>query len=68
MLELMARKKLALATGHSSPEESLLLIREGKALGVDRIIVTHPMAEAVGMSLEQQQEAASMGAYLEYCF
>lgn len=68
VLILMARMNLALATGHSSPEESLLLIREARSMGVDRIIVTHPMAEAVGMTLEQQKEAARLGAFLEYCF
>lgn len=68
VLTLMARLDLSLATGHSSPDESLLLIREAKALGVDRIIVTHPMAPAVGMTMEQQMEAARLGAFLEYCF
>ena len=68
VLTLMARENLALATGHSSPAESLLLIREARLMGIDRIIVTHPMAPAVGMTMEQQIEAAHMGAYLEYCF
>jgi hypothetical protein len=66
VLELMAREKLALATGHSSPAESLLLIREAKKRGVDRIIVTHPMNTLVKMSVEQQKEAAKLGAFLEY--
>ena len=68
VLTLMARMNLSLATGHSSPDESLLLIREANALGVDRIIVTHPMAPAVGMTLEQQKKAARLGAFLEYSF
>jgi hypothetical protein len=68
VLTIVARENLALATGHSSPDESLLLIREGRSMGIDRIIVTHPMAPAVGMTLEQQVEAARLGAYLEYCF
>lgn len=68
VLAVMAREDLALGTGHSSPAESLLLIREAKSMGIERIIVTHPMARAVGMTVEQQVEAARMGAYLEYCF
>ena len=68
VLTLMSRMDLSLATGHSSPDESLLLIREANALGVDRIIVTHPMTPAVGMALQQQKEAARLGAFLEYCF
>ena len=68
VLTLMARYNLALATGHSSPEESLLLIREARLLGIDRIIVTNPLSTLVGMTKEPQMEAARMGAYLEYCF
>ncbi len=68
VLALMARFDLSLATGHSSPTESLLLIREAKTAGVDRIIVTHPMAGAVGMTIEQQTEAAALGSYVEFCF
>lgn len=68
VLDLIAKYDLSLATGHSSPEESLLLIREAKKRGIDRIIVTHPMPAPVSMSLEQQAEAARMGAYLEYPF
>jgi len=66
VLDLMAREKLALATGHSSPEESLLLIREAKKRGVDRIIVTHPLNRRISMTIEQQREAAKLGALLEY--
>ena len=63
---IMVRENLALATGHSSPEESLLLIREARAMGIDRVSVTH--AGDNGMTMEQQVEAARLGAYLEYDF
>ena len=66
VLDAVAEHGLALATGHSSPEESLLLIRAAKQRGVDRILVTHPLPKPVGMTVEQQQEAARLGAYLEY--
>jgi hypothetical protein len=65
VLKIMARANLALATGHATPENTLLLISEARKLGIDRIMVTHPINS---MSLEQQQEAAKMGAYLEYCY
>ena len=68
VLTVMARENLSLATGHVSPEESLLLIREARSMGIDRIIVTHRMSAIVGMTLEQQVEAARLGAYLEYCY
>ncbi len=52
-------------TGHISPEESLILIREARKLGVKKIVVTHAMVPFVNMSVPQMQEAAKMGAYLE---
>ena len=67
LLDLIAEKDLSLATGHSSPQESLLLISAAKAVGVQRIIVTHPLTPAIGMTIEQQVEAARLGSFLEYC-
>ena len=66
LLSLLADLDLALATGHSSPEESLLLIRAARQAGIDRIIVTHPLLPDVGMSPELQRQAARLGAFLEY--
>ncbi|MCY4585847.1 MAG: DUF6282 family protein [Bryobacterales bacterium] len=66
VLSLMAAFDLALATGHSSPRESLLLIRAARQAGIERIIVTHPLLPDVGMSLELQRQAARLGAFLEY--
>jgi microsomal dipeptidase-like Zn-dependent dipeptidase len=42
-----------------------LLVREARRMGIEQIIVTHPVNR---LSLEQQKEAAGLGAYLEYCF
>lgn len=68
VLDEIAEHDLALATGHSSPSESLLLIRAARERGIQRIIVTHPLPAPVAMTVEQQIEAARMGAYLEYVF
>ena len=66
ILDVMAQYDLALATGHSTPEESLLLIREAGARGIERIIVTHPFSPTVAMTVATQREAARLGALLEY--
>jgi hypothetical protein len=68
VLRIMGRHKLTLATGHSSPEESRMLIREARRAGIDRIVVTHPMHPAIAMSVAQMKEAAGMGAYLEFVY
>lgn len=57
--------KLALATGHNSPEESILLVREARRQGLEAV-VTHPVLEMIGMTTEQMQEIAAMGGYLEF--
>ncbi len=66
LFEVMREYDLGLATGHVSPEEGLLVIREAKAAGIERIVVTHPASGLVGMSAEMQKEAADLGALLEY--
>lgn len=58
--------KLALATGHIAPQEVLMVIREAKKQGIERIMVTHAMGHPVDMTLEQMKEAAGLGAYIEF--
>jgi len=66
VLKIMAREKLALATGHSSPAEVTLLVAEARRLGITRIVVTHATKSPVNMTVEQQKEVARLGAWLEY--
>jgi len=68
VLDLIARHRLVLATGHSSASENLLLIREAKARGVEHIVVTHAMAPPVGMKTEEMKQAADLGAFIEFCY
>ena len=58
--------RLALATGHISAEEALLVIREARRQGIDRIVATHPIGPPINMSLAQMKEAAELGAYIEF--
>jgi hypothetical protein len=68
VLDLVAKRKLLLATGHSSPAETLLLIAEARKRGIDRILVTHAMLGPVNMTVEQAKQAASLGALLEFVY
>jgi Family of unknown function (DUF6282) len=67
VLSLIAQNDLTLATGHVAPEEALMIIREAKTRGVQRIIVTHPLLgpQYTNMSFDQLREAASLGAFME---
>jgi hypothetical protein len=66
VIAIIARRDLVLATGHSAPQESLLILREAKRQGVRRLIVTHAMNTPISMSIAQMQEAASLGAFIEF--
>ena len=66
VLKVVAKYDMSLSTGHSSPQESLMLIKAAKAAGINRVYVQHPALERVGMSIELQKEAAKMGALIEY--
>lgn len=66
VLKVVAKYDMALSTGHSSPQESLMIIKAAKAAGVNRIFVQHPIMPSIGMSIEMQKEAVKIGALLEY--
>ena len=68
MLDLIARHKLVLGTGHSSAAENLLLVREARARGIDRIVLTHASLPPVSMTLAQMKTAAAQGAVVEFCY
>ena len=63
---VIAKHQLALATGHVSPSEALMLLREGRAQGVQHMVVTHAMNDPVLMNVAQMQEAAKLGAFIEF--
>ncbi len=68
VLKLIREHGLVLATGHSTPAENRLLIREARARGIERIIVTHAMLTPVSMSVEEMKEAAGLGAFIEFVY
>ena len=66
VIGLIAKNNLVLATGHSSAAEGLMLLREGRAQGVQHMVVTHAMNDPVEMNVAQMQEAAKLGAFIEF--
>ena len=69
ILELIKANDMVLATGHISTQESMVLVSEARSLGISRIVVTHgtTMTYMTGMTLEDMQTLAAMGAYIEHC-
>jgi len=68
VIAVIAAHNLVMATGHNSPDVDLLLIRESRAQGVKHMVVTHAMIEPIHMSIPAMQEAAKMGAYIEFVY
>ena len=66
VIAVIAKRNLALATGHVSADEGLLLLRDGKRQGVQHMVVTHAMNAPIEMTVAQMQEAAKQGAFLEF--
>ena len=66
VIALIAKHNLVLATGHSSSEEVLMLLREARRQGVHGVVVTHAMNAPVSMSVPQMQEAIKLGAFIEF--
>jgi len=62
VIGLIAENDLALATGHVTAEEVLMLLREAREQDVRSSIVTHPVGR---LSLEQLKEAAALGGFIE---
>jgi hypothetical protein len=68
VIAMVAKYHLVLATGHNTPQEDLLLIREARAQGVRNIVVTHAMMAPIHMSIAEMKEAAGLGAFIEFVY
>jgi Family of unknown function (DUF6282) len=68
VLKIIARDNLVLETGHISPTEVMAVVGRSHFLNIKNILITHAMADVPGLSLENMQTAAQMGAFLELAF
>jgi len=66
VIAVIAKHGLVLATGHVAPEEGLMMLREGRRQGVQHMVVTHAMNDPVLMNVPQMQDAAKLGAFIEF--
>ena len=68
VIATIAKYNLIMATGHNSAEDGLLLITESRKQGIAYMVVTHAMLSPISMSIQQMQQAAAMGAYIEFVY
>jgi len=57
-----------LDTSHLSPRESLILVREARKAGLERILITHVNLDIIGATIEEQKALSREGAFLMYTF
>jgi microsomal dipeptidase-like Zn-dependent dipeptidase len=66
VIGIIAKHHLVMATGHVSPQEGLMLVREAHRQRVEHMVVTHAMNPPVLMTTAQMREAAKEGAFIEF--
>lgn len=68
VLKQIKEQEMILATGHLSPQESLMLLKTASKMGIEKMVVTHVSFPVTKASLELQREYLSCGAMLEHCY
>jgi Family of unknown function (DUF6282) len=67
-LELIGRHDMILATGHLGRDEIFALVKQGKEMGLKKILVTHAEFPSQNLTADEQAELADLGALIEHCF
>ncbi|BDZ71794.1 DUF6282 family protein [Methanobacterium petrolearium] len=67
ILHHVKEHNLVLATGHLKPPDIFCVLDECRSIGVEKILINHPLTSVVGASLDEQKEMARQ-AYLEHCW
>ena len=68
VLETIKELDLVLATGHVSWEEAERLVVESRKMGIQRMVITHPIYQLIDMPLPVQKRLANRGAFIEVCY
>jgi Family of unknown function (DUF6282) len=68
VLDMIARHRMVLATGHLGRDEIFAVVDAALAAGVETIVITHPEFPSQNLNVEDQRALAERGALLERCF
>jgi len=68
VLKIIKKYNAILATGHISWQESFELVKKAKEIGIEKIIITHPIYQKIDMPIERQKRLTETGAYIEQCY
>lgn len=67
-LTIIAAYDMVLATGHLHRDEIFAVSEAARALGVKRIVITHPEFPTQRLTAHEQVHLAQMGAIMEHCY
>lgn len=68
VMEICEEANIIFATGHSSPEESIVLARKAREVGVKKCVVTHANSGIWEMTHDQIKRCIDLGAWVEYSY
>ncbi len=68
ILAVIKKYDMVVCSGHMSYEESTKLFDAAIELGITKMVATHPLAELSRFSLEEIQELADKGVYIEHVY
>lgn len=68
VMEICTEANIIFATGHSSPEESIVLARKAREVGVKKCIITHANSGIWKMTHDQIKRCIDLGAWIEYSY
>ncbi len=68
VIRIVKEVNAVLATGHISWQESLAAINYATSIGLDKIIVTHPIYQRISMPIEVQKDLVAKGCFMEVCY
>jgi hypothetical protein len=70
IMEIIKENNMILATGHISRDEIFILFEAAQKIGIEKLVVNHPLTPSVGtrLTIEDQIELARMGAYMDHCW
>lgn len=68
VMEICAEADIIFATGHSSPEESIVMARKAAEVGVKKFVVTHANSGIWKMTHDQIKQCIDLGAWVEYSY
>jgi hypothetical protein len=70
ILAIVKKYNMVLANGHVSPKETFALFEAAKAMGINKLVVTHGLwvNGSVKFTLDELKKLGQMGAIIEHCY